>query len=300
MVKLILVYFILKLSFVKKDQILTQAKRHLIFRWATPKNFLATILFVIVVGLIEYTITVNFATGVDELTVIVLPLLNIEISPFHHLLPASAIISLTACFVHFTTHTAIVQPKGKPSRKPYSSKTKPRFKIIRDSWRRIVRVGGRMKRRILQNQSIAYVSRQLSAVKPLIRGGVVVIVAFTFIVLLVSIAAYPKLVKTSVTGLFAGNEGLFGFVVGTIRASEDIGNAVPPIGALAASVQGGLAAVAPAFRSSLESAGSTLTAGLVSLKPIEKYIVAQNVAVWIVMTITLLYSRHLKFRIFKH
>lgn len=278
---------------------MTQGKRRLIFRWTTPKNFLAIILFIILVGLIEYAITVTLTTGIVETTNIVLPLLNIEISPFLHLLPATVIINLTACFIHFTTHTATVQPKVKTSRKPYNPRAKPRFKTIRNSWRRIVKVGRRLRKRILQNSSIAYVARQMAAAKALARGGIVVIAAFSLIVLLVSIAAYPKLVKTAVTGFFAGNEGLLGFVVGTIRTSEGIANAIPPIGALAASVHNGLTAVAPAFRSSFEGVGSMLTAGLVSLRPIEKYLITQNVAVWIVIAITLLYTRHFKFWIIR-
>lgn len=270
---------------------MTLPKRRLILRWNTSKNFVATVLFIILVGLIEYAILASSAAEAKETTSIVLPLINLEISPSFHLLPATVLVSLIACFIHFTTHIATTHLKPKPARKVRSSKGKLRFKTIRQSWRKVVRAGRRTKNRILQNSSISYIVRQIVAAKALIKGGFVVIATFTFIVLLVSIVAYPALVKTAITGFLTGNEGFRGFVISTIRASEGFANVIAPIGVLAASIHSGLTAVAPAFKNSFEGVGSMLTAGLVSLKPIEKYVLTQNVAVWVVIAITLIYTR---------
>jgi hypothetical protein len=282
---------------------LTQPKRRLRFRWNTPKHIVTIILFIIVVGFVEYAIIVFSAAESIETTKIVIPLIDLEISPSFHLLPATVLVSLTACFIHFTTHTSTARPKMTPARahpqKVHSLRAKSRFKSLRQSWKRVAIVGRRMKNRILQNSSISNIVRQIVGMKPLIKGGLVVIATFTVIVLLVSIAAYPRLVKTAFRGFLIDNEGFFEFIISTLRASEGIANTYAPIGVLATSIQNGLATVAPALKNAFAGAGTMLTADLVSLRPIEKYVLAQNIAVWIVIVITLTCTRHFKFWIIK-
>jgi len=257
---------------------------------------LAFILFIIFVGLLEYVINATLAANLEASSNIVLPIINATISPYYHLLPAAVIVSLTSCFIHLTTHVATVPTRTQTPMRARRPRTKVRFRTFHQSWRKIAKAARRVRSRILRTPIIAYIQRRVIMAKALLTGATTVTVTFIIIVLLISITAYPKLMPTAITNFFKWNQGFLSFIIATITASEAVASAVPPIGALATSIHNGLVTVAPAFRSTLEGAGSTLTIGLVSLTPTEKYLVTQNVSVWIVVTITLLYTQYIKIR----
>lgn len=275
---------------------MTQQRRRLIFHWTTPRNFLALVLFIIFVGLLEYVINVTLATNLEVSSNIVLPIINATISPYYHLLPATVIVSLTSCFIHLTTHVATVPTRTQIPMRERRPRAKIRFRTLHQSWRKIAKAARRAGNRILRTPIIAYLQRRVIMAKAFLKGATAVTVTFIIIVLLINIAAYPRLVPTAIANFFKGNQGFLDFIIATMRASEAVANAVPPISALATSIHNGLITVAPAFRNTLEGAGSTLTIGLVSLTPTEKYLVTQNVSVWIVITITLLYTQYIKIR----
>ena len=275
---------------------MTQQRRRLMFHWTTPRNFLALILFIIVVGLLEYAININLAANLETSSNIVLPVINVTISPYYHLLPAAVIVSLTSCFIHLTTHAATVPTRTQTPIRARRPRAKIRFRTFHQSWRKIAKAARRVRSRILRTPIIAYIQRRVIMVKALLKGATAVTVTFIIIVLLINIAAYPKLMPTAIANFFKWNQGFLDFIIATMRASEAVASAVPPIGALATSIHNGLITVAPAFRNALEGAGSTLAIGLVSLTPTEKYLITQNVSVWIVITITLLYTQYIKIR----
>lgn len=273
---------------------MTQPRRRFIFHWTTPKNFLAIILFIVLIGLLEYTINITLAPNLRKAPNIILPLINTTISPYYHLLPAAVIVSLTSCFIHLTTHTATRPTRIQPPKVTRRPRRKLRFKTIRQSWGKIAKAAKRIKGRIMRNSLIAYIEKRVALAKALIRSAATVAITFIIVVLLINILAYPKLAPTAVTSFFTWNQGFLNFVIATMRASEAIVNAIPPIGTLAASLHNVLINIAPAFRQTLEGATSGLTNNFVSLSPIGKYLLAQNIAVWIVITVTLLYTRFVK------
>lgn len=276
----------------------SQLRKRPIFHWATPRNLLVIFLFITLVIIVEYVV-VAFAvnTGVED-AVITLPF-SITISLLYHLLPLVVVITLTASFTHFTTHAATISRKPQAPRRLLSRKAyrKPtRLGPLRNACVRLRRVTLRVKNKILKNPLVAYVQNKIVLAKAIIRSAATVTATFTVVVLLITIVAYPNVISSATLNLYEWGKPFLNFVGATTEAAKAIASTIPPIGVIAGSIHSALIAASPAFHTTLEGAGSSLTRGLVALNPTEKYLIAQNAAAWIAAITALLYSQYIKTR----
>jgi len=275
-----------------------QPRKRLIFRWTTPKNLLAILLFTILTIITQYIlITYAIPTSTKDPTAITLSPFNITISLLYHILPIAVIITLTTSFTYLTIHTATIpqkSPKKPPPQKTYQKST--RQKPLRKFHKRLQRTIRKIKNRILKTRTVTYIGHRITLTKTIIKSATTITVTFITIILLITIAAYPKLIPTATMNFYQWNTTFLNFVITTIKASETIANTIPPIGAIATAIQNALIFAAPAFRNMLESAASAIASGLVSLNSTEKYLIIQNAAAWTVALFTLLYSQYVKTR----
>ncbi len=278
---------------------IAQPLRKPILRWTTRKNLLTILTFAAVTLMTQYlAIVLTNVAATPDPTAITIPATNIPISLIYHIIPATAILTLTASFIHLTTHTTTLPPKTPPKKPPpQPTRQKPtRLKALRQLARKLQRGTRRVKQRILTARPVAGLRRRISPAKPIIRAAVTVAATFLILAILVTVAAYPKLVPTITLNLYKENTAFYDFVLTTIQASQDIANAIPPLGGLAAAINDALISASPAFHNSLEGVASSITSGLVPLSPFEKYLVIQNSAIWITAMAILLYSWYARTR----
>jgi len=275
-------------------------KKRLIFRWTTPKNFLAILIFITLTVITEYLIiTYTIPTDKTDPTTFTIPYLNITLSLLYHFLPTTVIITLTLSFTHLTTHTASIPKKPPTPKKP--SLQRPRKKSIylkplRKFYKKLQKATRKIKNKILKIQTIAYIEHRIILAKAIIKSATTTITLFIVISILLTFAAYPKLLSTATANFYQGNPAFLNFIVATIKASQAIAEAIPPIGAIAATIQNALIAIAPTFRNALQATASAIADGLVALTQTEKYLIIQNIAAWTVALTALLYSQYVKSR----
>ena len=280
----------------------SEPRRRIFFRWTAPKNLLAIILFITAAIIVEYVFVQATAGTVEDSAAIMLPFLNVSISPSYHILPLVVITTLTASFTHLAGLTAMLPPKTQPMKRPSQQRvSRKRFRLrsMRELTKRIGRAGRKFKDRILRITAFAYIRRRVSVARAMIRSAIIVTATFIILILLITVASYPGLVPTATFDFYQWNTAFLRFVAATIEASKAIAEAIPPIGILGSSIQSALSTAAPGFHNTLEAAASSITSGLVSLSPTGKYLVVQNVAAWAVAIITLLYSQYAKVRRYK-
>jgi hypothetical protein len=273
-----------------------QSRKRLIFHWTTPKNLLAILLFIILIIIAEFIIIAFvIPTAVKDSTAITVPFLNVTISLLYHIVPGAVIIALTASFTHLATHTATIPQKAQMPKKPQPPKY-TRLKALRRFHKKLRIAARKIRTRIMKTPTIAYIRQRIALAKTFVKSAAIITLTFILTIALVTIAAYPKLVPTTTADFLQWNTVFLNFVTATIKASETIANTVPPIGVVATAIHNALIVAAPTFRNVLESAASAITSGLVSLSPIEKYLIIQNAAAWIIAVTTLGYSQYIKTR----
>jgi hypothetical protein len=189
----------------------------------------------------------------------------------------------------------IEQPSRPGGPNSTSRSNTPPARSIRSnrSWNRSKR-NWKIKNKILKIQTVAYIEHRIILAKAIIKSATTTIVLFILISILLTFAAYPKLLSTATANFYQGNPAFLNFVVATIKASQSIAEAIPPIGAIATTVQNALIAIAPSFRNALQATASAIADGLVALTPTEKYLIIQNIAAWTVALTALLYSQYVK------
>lgn len=277
-----------------------QHRKRLIFYWTAPKNLLAMLLFIILTAIIQYTfIASTIPTIRHDSTTFTLPAINITISLLRHVIPISVIVTLTTSFTHLTTYTATIPRKTAISRKTSPRKThrkSTRLKPLRKFYEKLHRAARKIKNEILKTPAISRIQRRVALAKTLIKSAITILATFIIILLLISIAAYPKLVPTATISFYQWNGIFLTFVVATIKAAENVANTIPPVGVVATAIHNALITAAPTFRNVLEGTASAIAKGLVTLNPAEKYLIIQNTAAWTVAIATLLYSQYAKAR----
>jgi hypothetical protein len=273
-----------------------------VFRWTSTKNLLATLVFAVIVTLLEY-VAVSFAasTGIKDPGGIAF--ISIMISSLYVLVPTAVVITLTASFMHLTSNTLTLKRKSETTRKQQGRRAiRRRFRLdsVRRFSRRIGQTSRRIRTKIRKTWGIRQVIDRVDSAKSVIGYALAIIATFTTLVLLVTATAYPKLVPSTTAGFFHGNPVFLGFVTSTVRAGQGISNAIPPVGAVAASIHAALTAVAPGFRSTLVAFFYPLSNGLVSLSPIAKFLVAQNTAAWSAAVVAIVYRHYVRTRSYSH
>lgn len=271
-----------------------------ISRWTTPKGLASIIVFLVIVFLLEYLIVYSsISFGLEDTNPLSWQVFSftITVSPLFHILPLTVIIVLVSSWMHLTRHVSVGPRKLEPIRShlpPPRRMKKIRFKTVRRYYKRVSKKLGEVGRRIrdlfLENR-LAYLLR-----RALIKSAWTIILSFSALVLLIYVIVYPKIIPDAANWLLGGGDSVFqGFVVGTINAANAIGQALSPIGWVAASIINGLAASAPSFRNWVIGFTTPIAKPLISLDLVGKYVLAQNVAAW-VSALTALYYGQLAHR----
>lgn len=269
-------------------------------KWASPKFIIVVLVFVLISILVEYGVYTIAGAGVKDSTlVLVQP--NIGISLYFHILPVAVIASLTASFVHVASYierlsfnvTTRAHEREKRRSRGIKRLQFQSIQGIQRRWRNTIRS---VKIKILKAPGISSLEKKMKLAKPLLKSGILVISTFLTISVLLTLAAYPKLILTATTSFYQSNTVFLSFVVMTIEAAGNIGAILRPIGVIGSSIQQTLIAASPGFHSTVDAAASLLTEGFVNLGSNEKYLIVQNVASWIVACTTLFIGRYVKTR----
>jgi len=281
----------------------SDSQRRSILRWTAPKNMFAVVIFIVVVVVLEY-IAVSFAvsTGIKDPLGVNLPFVGITLSPLYFLVPVAVIITLTASFMHITVKIASGTRKPEVQKKPRVRRTirgRVYLRSVRQFTRRVVQAIGKIWHKILRTRGITYIALKMASSRATIRGAITIAVTFIALLLLLTIAVYPRLVPSATADFFHGNPVFLNLVTGTIVVFETISNTISPLGALASVIHGALIAIAPPFRSALEAVASPISMSLVSLNPTIKFLLAQNLAAWLVAIIAILYSYYIRIRFYR-
>ncbi len=279
--------------------------KRLIIRWTAPKGFAAMMLFLASTLLLEYLVIYSFQSGglTDAFTWVEtfqVPYVNwsftLAVSPLFHLLPLTVIIVLISSWAFLTRHIAFI-PRKIESTKKMAIKTRRlqrrRFRPIRKVFKRInkgvQKIGRASKEAFLRIPGFSKLSRRLFFARTAIRSAMIILLAFVSFTLLAFSLAYPRWVHDAVIGFYRENPPFMSFVIGIQKGF--LGKALAPINNV-------LIAVAPGFRSSLQSLGASVEP-VATLDITGKYVLVQNLAAWVSALIALAYGKFASVRRFK-
>lgn len=272
--------------------------KRLKLRWATLKGLTALILFFIAAALIEYaTVVYAVALGVEEENPIQWKIqlpgsdwtATISVSPLFHLVPLSTIITLVSSWVYLTRFMAIKPSKEKPKIPQRGKKEKITTKIGDI----VGNFFGKIKSRMLKVKGIAYIWNKMSGTRATIKSAIVLLLAFSTLILLASVLAYPQLIYQTFSNLYQGNPSLLEFVKSTNSALKGFAEAVAPVGWVGSAINNAILSAAPGFRNFVSALGS-ITKPLADLPPAGKYLAFQNLAAWISALTVLFYGAYMR------
>ncbi len=269
--------------------------------------------FLITALLVEYLVAWIFMsvglTDTSSLThVVSVPftgwVFNVAISPLFHLVPLGVIVVLVSSWAYLLRQLVIV-PQRIESRKSYPARRerpKPkRFKRFSTGVGSKLRGVGRIfkplyhwaRNATLRTRGISNALQRLFFARTAIRSATTVFSIFLFLFILLLLAGYPRLVHNTIASLYKGNPSFHGFVLSAMSAAQSTAQALLPIGWVASTVNNGLLAVAPGFRSTLEGLGTSVVGPLTQLDIVGKYVICQNIAAWFSAVTALVYGQRI-------
>jgi len=286
----------------------TRGKR-LIFRWTAPKGFAALLLFFMLALFFEFLLVYSFQSfGLTDKNVwtgtFQIPATNwsfsVSISPLFHLLPIAVIVVLVSSWAYLTKYTAFVPSGAETARRhlPLARREAEKHRLrglrrlSKRVSRRVQRIGRSVKAALQRIRGVSYLSKRLYFARAAVRSTVAVLAVFLSVSLLLYIVVYPDLIHQGVIGLYRGNPSFLWFVRGTNDLVRGLGQALSPI-------NDALLDAAPGFRHSLAGLGAALTGPVVGLDWASKYVLSQNVAVWVSALVALIYGSYASSRRFK-
>lgn len=254
-----------------------------VLRWKTLKGSAAIVLFTVLAFLIEYLIVVYAINlGVKEENSVTLPWTNWTVSPLFHLVPVSAVIVLVCSWICMTRYAAA---------KPTDRLKPPQKRIMRAVKKAETGLTGKIKSRMLEVKVVGYVWSKLKFAEATVKSAIITLLLFSALILLVSVAAYPRLIYNTFAGLYNGNNSLMELAKTLNIMLKGFAETLAPIWSACSAVNNALIYVAPSFRG-LASTLGTITKPLVDLPPAGKYLVFQNVSSWFSALIVLLYGAY--------
>ena len=253
-----------------------------VIHWNTLRGSISVIVFLILVIIAEVLVVLYaMALGVTDTGAWTTDWpVKITISPMFDLVPIAVIITLLCTWIYLTKQLSFrpVPQVGKPEvKQPYrrgqptkreiektkSSPESPRSSI--STWQRI--------------SSMAT-----------IKSAVIVLIAFTVLILIISQLVYPGAIYQAITSSYQSHSALYGFVTSVGKGLAGFTRAVG-LGGVAAAINNALVSVAPGIRAIGSAFGSSIES-LSSLDAAGKYLAVQNVAAWISVLLVLLYAYH--------
>ena len=257
----------------------------LAIRWTTLKRLIALVVFLAIVSLIEYGLVLYaLSLGLQDTSLLSANWpVTLTISPLLNLVPICVIITLGFSWAYLTKRTAIKRQeirKGKVETFQKTGKKGLMWKISHagsDYSRKI-------KLRLSKTKVASYLSRDYFA-RATVRSALVVLLVFGAFALMFLVLAYPQLIYSGVSNAYRNNLGLFNFVSGVNNWAGGVAEALPPIGW----INNALIGAAPTVRDVGTGLGNLL-APLATLDNAGKYLILQNVAAWISVSVVLLYG----------
>jgi hypothetical protein len=283
----------------------TQPRHHI--KWTTPKGLASLILFIIITALIEAALIIGFQTiGLQDpnaWTTTIFPGTNfsfiLSISPLFHILPLSVIIVLLTSWQYLAKYTTYTPPTEatKRTQPPKRTQQKQRFKSLRQFTKRLTkrlqRTGRNIKTDAQKTKGISYLSQRLNLTKPTTRSALTIFFTFLAILFIIVLIEYPDLIHQSTLNLYKDFPALQYFVKGIGQWLTGIGQAVPALGQIGASIYYGLASAGPGLRDSLTSAGTAVTQSIFNADLDAKYVLSQNVAAWTSAILAIIYGAYI-------
>lgn len=267
------------------------------FRWSTLKGLTAIILFIIAAAVIEYGIVVYaISLGVKEEN----PLTNwpVAISPIFHLVPISVIIALTLSWICLTKYFALKTPKTFEEKFKRFGRGKTQTVKYKQGFtskisRAVKGAFGKVKSTLLRFRAVSYVWNKVSFAKTSLKSALTILVVFSALVFLFSIMVNPQLIRQTFLNLYRCTPTLFNFVISARDAVGGFAETLAPIGWACITVNNAIMAASPSLRAFAAGLGG-LIKPLVELPPVGKYLVFQNLAVWVSALAVLFYGVYSK------
>jgi len=257
--------------------------KHVIIRWATLKGIAAILLFLAIAALMEYLVILYAINlGVRDATLIQwniqIPgtdwIATITVSPLFHLVPIAVIICLAFTWVYLTKYAALKPMEIVKGKGGFASKREKEAKIKSFS--------ERVKSGLLKVKGVAYLWQKIYSARATIKSALTVFLAFATLILIFSLFAYPKLIYETVTRAYQNNPSLLGFM-------KSVAEFFAPIGSAFSVINNVLLSIAPSFRNIVLTLG-VIIKPLADLDNVGKYLVFQNLAVWISAFAALFYG----------
>jgi len=253
-------------------------------RWSTLTHFMALILFIVSATIVEYLIVVYAINiGVRDEACFKIPYFELTVSPLFHIVPASTIILLAACWTCMTKY--IVTRSMEKVRLAQKKQRAPSGGLK-------AKING-FKYTLLKVRALAYIIEKLNDALPMIKSALIVLLCFLAFAFLTSMIASPWLVYRSFANLYRGNPQIFESIVAFNSALHCFIKSVPPIALLCSTAYNTLNSAAPAIRDFASSLGA-LTKPLVDLSPVGKYLIYHNLAAWISALAILTYGTYVR------
>lgn len=257
----------------------------LAIHWTTRKGLIALVVFLAIASLIEYGLVLcSLSLGLQDTSLLSTNWpVTLTISPLLNLVPICVIITLGFSWAYLTKRTAIKRQEIRKGKVETFQKTEKKGLM----WK-ISHAGSDYSRKIKLRLSKTKVASYLSRVhfaRATVRSAFTVLLVFGAFALMFLILAYPQLIYSGVSNAYRNNLGLFNFVSGVNNWARGVAEALPPIGW----INNALIGAAPTVRDAGTGLGNLLVP-LVTLDNAGKYLVLQNAAAWISVSVVFLYG----------
>jgi hypothetical protein len=198
--------------------------------------------------------------------------ITLSISPLFHLVPIAVILTLAASWTYLRKQV-LIRPsepqKGTPNIGGRSAKGQRRTLAERLGFAR--------------RKKTATLGRGVRFRRTNIRSTLIVLGAFSALLILISLFAFPWLIYNAIATAYENNPSVLNFVKG-------VGATVTPIGKFLWPINNVLLGAAPGFRNFVLALGGAI-APLANMDNDGKYLVFQNAAAWISTLGILFYGR---------
>jgi hypothetical protein len=238
-------------------------RKSLLIRWRTLRGLVSIIIFLVIALLLELLIVFYaIGLGVNDQSVVQYSFkfpgtgwtATVGMSLLFHLVPLVAVLALVSSWAYLAKHPA-VGPR-EPARSTQTAK------------------------RAKHPEARSYVTRLRSELlQAPTKSAVIVLFTFIGFAFVLSLLAYPQLIYQTIAHAYENNPSLLSFIKGS-------GKVFSPFGSFA---NGAIPFIGPAFRDFAASLGGSF-AFLANLDNPGKYLVFQNVAVWVSAVLALAYS----------
>jgi len=260
------------------------------------KGLAAIILFLILAVLAEYLVVLYAMNRGAKDTA---PLktdwpVAIAVSPLFQLVPIAVVITLAFSWTYLTRKLAVKPQEIRKGKVPaYTKRGMQPKKLTSRTSRTLRRFFGRIKSGLLRVKGISYLWQKIHFARATIKSALTVLLSFLALALMVSLLTYPQLVYRTVAGAYQNDPSLLNFVQSVTNSTKAFAETVAPIGWIGTAINDVLIAAAPGVRDAGQGLGNLFTP-LATLDDNGKYLVFQNVAVWLSVLLILFYGEYLR------